>query len=215
MGKFSTVCSSCSSLNCFRLFATPWTVDQASRSFSVSWSLLRFMCIVSVMPSSHPILCHPLLLLPSVFSSIRVFSNELAFRIRWPEYWSLSPSPSSEYSGLISFRVDWFDLLAVQGTLKSLLQHHSSKAMFISVLFTLEVLFWMSDWDGKLGSPCLGSLVLSKSESGERSGRLTSQFLKLDIKASIWELQSPEAAGCLPHPLNLSLILFGLPLDFP
>ena len=145
MGKFSTVCSSCSSLNCFRLFATPWTVDQASRSFSVSWSLLRFMCIVSVMPSSHPILCHPLLLLPSVFSSIRVFSNELAFRIRWPEYWSLSPSPSSEYSGLISFRVDWFDLLAVQGTLKSLLQHHSSKAMFISVLFTLEVLFWMSD----------------------------------------------------------------------
>ena len=138
--------SSCSSLSCVILFATPWTVaHQASRSFSVSWSLLRFMCIESVMPSSHPILCHPLLLLPSVFSSVRVFSNELAFRIRWPEYWSLSPRPSNEYSGLISFRIDWFDILAVQGTLKSLLQHRSSKAMFISVLFTLEVPFWMSD----------------------------------------------------------------------
>ena len=102
------------SLSCVRLFASPWTAaHQASWSFSVSWSLLRFMSIESVMPSSHPILCHPLLLLPSVFSSIRVFSNELALCIRWPEYWSISPNPSNEYSGLISFMIDWFDLLDV------------------------------------------------------------------------------------------------------
>ena len=98
--------------------------------FTVSQSLLRLMSIESVMPSNHLILCHPFLLLPSIFPSIRVFSNESAFRIRWPKYWSFSFSitPSSEYSWLISFRIDWFDLLAVQGTLKSLLQHHSLKA---------------------------------------------------------------------------------------
>ena len=90
-------------------------------------SLLKFMSIELVMPSNHLILCHPLLLLPSIFPSIRVFSNELALCIRWLKYWSFSISPSSEYSGLISHRIDWFDLLAVQGTLKSLLQHHSSK----------------------------------------------------------------------------------------
>ena len=111
--------------------ATPWTAaHQASLSFTVSRSLLKLMSIESVMPSNHLILCYPLLLLPSVFPSIRVFSNESVLCLRWPKYWSFSfnISPSNEYSGLISFRMDWFDLLAILGTLKSLIQHHSSKA---------------------------------------------------------------------------------------
>ena len=114
-----------------RLSATPWTAArQASLSITNSWSPPKLMCIESVMPSSHLILCHPLLLLPSVFPSIRVFSNDSALRIRWPKYWSFSfnISPFKEHPGLISFRMDWLDVLAVQGTLKSLLQHHSSKA---------------------------------------------------------------------------------------
>ena len=127
MHQFSSV----QSLSCVRLFATPRTAAcQASLSIVNSRSLLKLMSIEAVMPSNHLVLCHPLLLLPSVFASIRVFSNESALRIRWPKYWSfsLSISPSNEYSGLISFRMDWLDLLAVQGTLKTLLQHHSSKA---------------------------------------------------------------------------------------
>ena len=110
---------------------TPWPAAcQASLSFTNSRSLLKLMAIESMMPSNHLILCHPLRFLPSVFPSIRVFCHESAFRIRWPKYWSFSfsISPSNEYSGLTSFRIDWLDLLAVQGTLKSLLQHHSSKA---------------------------------------------------------------------------------------
>ena len=109
---------------------TSWTeAHQASLSSTVSWSLLKFMSINSVMLSNHLILCHPLLLLPSIFPSIRVFSNELALRIKWPKYWSFSfrISPSNEYLGLIFFRLDWFDLLSVQETLKSLLQHHRWK----------------------------------------------------------------------------------------
>ena len=112
------------------LFVTPWTAARhASQSITNSRSLLKLMSIKSVMPSNHLILCRPLLLPPSIFPCIRVFSNE-SVRIRWPKNWSfsLSISPSNEYSGLISFRMDWLDLLAVQGTLKSLLQHHSSKA---------------------------------------------------------------------------------------
>ena len=111
------------------LFVTPWTAAcQAFLSITNSWSLLKLMSIELVMPSDHLILCRPLLLLPSFFPSIRVFSNESVLHIRWPKYWSFrfSISPSNEYSRLISFRMDWFDLLAVQGTLKSLLQHHSS-----------------------------------------------------------------------------------------
>ena len=122
------------SLSHVQLFATPWTAAfQASLSFTISQRLLKLMAIESVMPSNHLILCRPLLLLPSVFPSISIFSNESALCIRWPKYWSFSFSirPSNEYSGLISFRIDWFDLFAVQGTLKSLLQHHSSK---VSVL---------------------------------------------------------------------------------
>ena len=114
--------------------ATPWRAGhQASLSITNSWSLLKFMSIESVMPSNHLILCHPLLLPPSIFPSIRVFSNESVLPIRWPKYWSFSfnISPSNEYSGLISFKIDWFDLFAVQGALKSLLQHHSSKASIL------------------------------------------------------------------------------------
>ena len=117
-----------------RFFATPWTAArQGSLSLTISWSFLKLMSIESVMPSNHLILCCPLLLLPSVFPSIRVFSSESALHIRWPKYWSFSfsISPSNEYSGLISFRIDWFDLLVVQGTLNGLHQHHSSKASIL------------------------------------------------------------------------------------
>ena len=111
---------------------TPWTVArQASLSITNSWSLLKLMSIESVMPSKHLILCHPLLFLLSIFPSIRVFPNESVLPIRWPKYWSFSISPSSEYSGLISFRMDWLDLRSVPWTLKSLLQHHSSKASIL------------------------------------------------------------------------------------
>ena len=120
---------------------TPWTAThQASLSINNSQSLLKLMSIESMMPSNHLILCHPLLP-PSIFPSIRVFSNESALRMRWPKYWSFSISPSNEYSGLISFRMDWFDLFAVQGTLKSLLQHHSSKASILwrSAFFIVQL----------------------------------------------------------------------------
>ena len=133
------------SLSCVRLFVTPWTAayqrNKASLFFTISQSLLRLMSIESVMPSNHLILCSPLLLLPSIFPSTRVFSDEFALHIRWPKYWSFSISPSNEYSGLISFRIDWFDLLAVQGTLKSLLQHHSSKAPILhhSAFFMVQL----------------------------------------------------------------------------
>ena len=131
--KFSVV----QSLSHVQLFATPWTTAcQASLSITSSQSLPKLMSIESVMPSNHLILCRPFLLLPSIFPSIRVFSNESGLPIRWPKYWSFSfnISPSNEHLGLISFRMDWLDLLAVQGTLKSLLQHHSSKASVLQLL---------------------------------------------------------------------------------
>ena len=121
------------SLSCVRLFATPWTAAcQASLSFTVSWSLLKLTSTESVMPSNRLILCCPLLLLPSILLSIRVFSSQLALSITWPKYWSFSfsISPSTD-SGLISFRMGWLDLLAVQGTVKRLLQHHSLKASIL------------------------------------------------------------------------------------
>ena len=123
--------SSVQLLSCVQLFVTPWTtVRQASLSITNSWSPPKPVSIKSMMPSNHLILCQPLLLLPSIFPSIRAFSNESAICIRWPKYCSFSfnISPSSEHPGLISFRMDWLDLLTVQGTVKSLLQHHSSKA---------------------------------------------------------------------------------------
>ena len=123
---------------------TPWTAAcQAYLPLTISWSLPKFMSIELVIPSNHLILCHPLLLLPSIFLSIRVFSNESALRIRWPKCWSFSfsISLSNEYSGFLSFRMDWFDLLAVQGTPESLLQHHSSKAsiLWCSVFFIIQL----------------------------------------------------------------------------
>ena len=132
------------SLSHVQLFATPWTAAcQASLSVTNSRSLLKPMSIESVMPSSHLILCCPLLLLPSIFPSIRVFSDESVLHIRWPKYWSFSfsISPSNEHSGLISFRMDWVDLLAVQGTLKSLLQQHSSNAsiQWCSAFFVVQL----------------------------------------------------------------------------
>ena len=130
--------SSVQSLGCVRHIATLWT---AARSSPNSWSLLKLMPIESVMPSNHLILCHPLLLPHSIFPSIRVFSSESILLIKWLKYWSFSFSSSNEYSGLISFRMDWLDLLAVQGTLKSLLQHHSSKASVLrhSAFFIVQL----------------------------------------------------------------------------
>ena len=132
------------SLSHVQLFVTPWTARcQTSLPFTIFQSLLEFMSIELVMPSNHLILCHLLLLLPSIFPCIRVFFNESVLHIRWPKYWSFnfSISPSNEYSGLISFRIDWFDLLAVQGTFKSLLQHHSSKAsiLWCSAFFMVQL----------------------------------------------------------------------------
>ena len=130
------------SFSCVQLFATPWTAArQTSLSFTISQGLLKLMSIESVTPSNHLILCCPLLLLSSIFPSIRVFSSEAVFHIRRPKYWSFSTNPSNEYSGLISFRIDWFDLLEVQGTLKSLLQHHSSKAstLWCSAFFVVQI----------------------------------------------------------------------------
>ena len=131
-------------LSYIQLFVTPCTVArQASLSFTIFQSLLKLMSIESVMPSNHLIFCCPLLLLPSIFPSIRVFSNESVLRIRWPKYWSFSfsISPSNEYSGLISFRMDWFDFFAVQRTLKSLVQYHSSKALVLwcSAFFMVQL----------------------------------------------------------------------------
>ena len=120
------------SLSHVLLFATPWNAAcQASLSFTISWTLLKLMSIELVMPSNRFVLCHPVLLLPSVFPSIRVFSNESALHIRWPQYWNFSLSPSNEYSGLISFGIDWFDLLAVKATLKGLLQYYNSKTSIL------------------------------------------------------------------------------------
>ena len=125
-------------------FSTPWTaVHQTSLSFTISPSLLKLMSVESVMPSNHFILCCPLFLLPSLFPSLKVFSNELVLHIRWPKYWSFSfsISPSNDYLGLISFRINCFDLLAVQGTLKHLLKHHSSKASVLrcSAVFMIQL----------------------------------------------------------------------------
>ena len=150
MASHSIQFSSVQLLSHVRLFATPWTAArQASLSITNSQSLLKLVSIESVMPSNHLILCHPLLLMLSIFPSIRVFSSESVLLIRWPKYWSFSfsISPSNEYSGLISFRMNWLDLLAVQGTLKSLLQHHSSKASILrhSAFFTVPTLTSIHD----------------------------------------------------------------------
>ena len=139
----SVLCiSSVQSLSCVQLFVTPWTAAcQTSLSITNSWSLLKLMSIKSMMPSNHLIFCHPLLLLPSIFPCISIFSNESVLHIMWPKFWSFSISPSNEYSGLISFRMDWLDLPAVQETHKILLQHHSSKASILwhSAFFIVQL----------------------------------------------------------------------------
>ena len=149
-GEDDRAFQSVQSLSPVRLFATPWTAArQASLSITNSQSLLRMMSVEPFMPSTQLILCSPLLLLPSVFPRIRVFSNVLALHIKWPKYWSFtfSINPSNDYSGLTSFRIDWFDLLAVQGTLRSVLQHHSWKTLILNLsLFTDTVWSPICKW---------------------------------------------------------------------
>ena len=185
------------SLSHVQLFATAWTAAcQASLSFNISRSLLKLMSIKSVMPSNHLILCHLLLLLPSVFPSIRVFSNELALHIRWSKYWSLSfsISPSNEYSGVIYFRIDWFFLLAVQGTLKSL-QHHNSKASILhNLAFLIAQLSHQYMTTGKtitLTIPIFVSKIMSLLLI--MLSRFVIAFLPRSKRLLILWLQSPSA----------------------
>ena len=178
--------------------ATPWTaVHQASLSITNSWSPPKPMFIVSVMPSNHLILCHPLLLLPSIFPSIRVFSNDSALCIRWPEYWSFSfnINPSNEHSGLISFRMDSLDLLAVQGTLKSFLQHHSSKASILrcSAFFTVQ-----------LSHPCMTTGKTIALTRWNFFGKVMSLFFNIRSRSKcllISWLQSPSAVILEPRKI--------------
>ena len=179
--------SSVQLVSCVQLFATPWTAThQASLSSTNSWSLLKLMSIESVMPSNHLILCHPLHL-PSIFPSIRVFSNESVLCIRWPKFWSFSfsISPSYEYSGLISFRMDWLDLLAVQGMLKSLLQHHSSKAsiLWCSAFFMVQ-----------LPHPCTTS---------EKTIALTTQIFISKVMSLLFNMLSRLVIAFLPRSKRL------------
>ena len=181
----------------------PWTAaHQASLSFTISWSLLKLMSVKSVMTSNHLILCRLLLLLPSIFPIIRVFSNELALRIRWPKYWSFSfsISPSNEYSGLISFRVHWLDLHAIQGTLKSLLQHHSSKASILrhSAFFMVQLshigkTITLTRWTFVGKVTCLLFNMLS---------RLVIAFLARSKCLLISWLQSPSAVILEPKKIK-------------
>ena len=194
-----------------RLFATPWVaVLQASLTITISRSLLKLISIESVMPSNHIILCHSLLLLPSIFPSIRVFSNESVFHIRWPNDWSFSfnISPSNEYSGLISSRMDWLDLLAVQGTPKSLLQHHSSKASILqcSAFFIVQLSHpYMTT--GKTIALTIQTFVdkvmslLSKMLS-----RLVITFLPRSNRLLISWLQSPSAVILEPPKLKSATV---------
>ena len=146
------------SLSLIQLLAMLWTAaHQASLSFTISWSLLKLMSVESVMPSNHLILCCPLLLLPSIIPSIRVFSNELSLHIRWPKYWSFTISPSNKYSGLISFRIDWSDLLAIQRTPKNLLQRHNLKG---GDLHTHKSCQQPHPWTIAMTPPGLGHTIL-------------------------------------------------------
>ena len=206
--KFSSV----QLLSRVRLFATPWTAArQASLSITNSRSLLKLMSIESVMPPNHLILCRPRLLLPSIFPSIRVFSNESVLHIRWPKEWNFSfnISPSNEYSGLTSFRTDWLDLLAVQGTLKSLLQHHSSKASILWHLafFIVQLLhpymttgktihFTKWTFAGKVKSLLFNMLSM-----------LVITFLPRSKHLLISWLQSPSAVILEPPPKKKSVIV--------
>ena len=197
--------SSVQSLSCVRLFETPWiAARQASLSFTNSWSSLRLMAIESVMPSSRLILGHPLLLLPSIPPSIRIFSNESTLHMRWLKYWSFSFNiiPSKEHPGLISFRMDWLDLLAVQGTLKSLLQRHSSKASILrhSALHSIRQLEFENFKTYHLQQHqkvtytfktnlCMGKIPVHRLED---SILLKCQFTQVSMNFSIILMQTPE-----------------------
>ena len=201
--------SSVQSLSCVKLFATPWIrAHQASLSITNSQSLLKLMSIESVMPSSPLILCCPLLLLPPIPPSIRVFSNESALCIRWPKYWSFSfsISPSNKHPGLISFRMDWLDLLAVQGTLKSLLQHHSSKASIFqcSAFFTVQLSHpYMTT--GKTMALTRGTFVGKvMSLLFNMLCRLVITFLPRSKRLLISWLQSPSAVILEPKTWNIT-----------
>ena len=190
----------------------PWTAaHQASLFFTISRSLLKLMSIESVMPSNHLILCRPLLL-TSVFPTIRVFSNESALHIKWPKYWSsgFSISPSNEYSGLISFRIDWFDILAIQGTLNSLLQHHTSKALSLwhSAFFMFQLSYpYMTT--GKTITLTVWTFVGKvMSLLFNMLSRLVIVFLPRSKHLLVSWLQSPSAV--ILEPKKISLLLFPL-----
>ena len=198
--------------------AVPWTAArQASLSFTISWSLLNLMSIDSVMSSNYLLLCHPLFLLPSVFPSIRVFSNKSALRIRWPKFWNFSFSirPSNEYSGLTSFRMDWLDLLAVQGTLKSLLQHHSSKKSPCDSQIHLAAggpLQWAANPDSQAGERPNAQLHFHPSLHSTRQ-----QTCLLHLPAQLAPGQPLRHAPPLScpalqsHPASAPPLLFSLP----
>ena len=195
-------------LGCVRLFAIPWTAAcQASLSITNSWSLLKLMSMESVMPSNHLILCHSFLFLPSVFPSIGVFSNESVPHIRWPKYWSVSfsISPSNEHSGLISFRMNWLDLLAVQGSLKNLLQHHSPKASILqrSAFFIVQLShpYMTTGKTTGLTRPNFAGNVMSLLFN--MLSRLVIAFLPRCKHLLISWLQSPSAVILEPPPQKI------------
>ena len=212
--------SSVQSLSRVRLFATPWIVAcQASLSITNSWSSLRLTSIESVMPSSHLILCHPLLLLPPMLPSIRVFSNESTHHMRWPKYWSFSfsISPSIEHPGLISFRMDWLDLLAVQGIHKSLLQYHSSKALILrhSAFFTVQLshLYMITGKTIALTRRTLVAKVMSLLLN--MLSRLVITFLPRSKRLLISWLQSLSAVILEPKKVKSNTCFHCFPIYFP
>ena len=218
--QFSLKFSSVQSLSRVRLFETPWIpARQNSLSITNSRSSLRFTSIESVMPSNHLILCRPLLLAPSIFPSIGVFSNESVLHIRWPKYWnfSFSISPSKEYSELISFRMDWLDLLAVQGTLKSLLQHHSSKAAILqhSAFFTVQLSYaYMTT--GKTIALTRRTLVGKiMSLLLKMLSRLVITFLPRSKRLLISWLQPPSAVILKPKKIKFCQCFHCLPIYLP
>ena len=206
ISHFSFSSFSVQSLSRVRLLVTPWTsARQASLFITNAWSPLKHMSIELVMPSNHLIIGCPLLLLPSNFPSIRVFSNESAFHIRWPKYWSFSfsISPSNEYSGLISFRQDWLDLLAVQGTLKSLLQQHSSKASILrhSAFFIVQLSYPYMTTGKNIALTRQTFIDKLMSLFFNMLSRLVITFLPRSKRLSISWLQSPSAVIVEPRKI--------------
>ena len=208
------------SLSHVQLFVTPWTAArQASLSFTISWSSLKLISIELVMPSNHQILCCSLLFLPSIFPSIKVFSNESALWIRWPKYWGFSFNPSNEYSGLISFRIDWFDLLAVQGTLKSLLQYHSSKASVLlhSIFFMVQLSYPYMTTRKTIALNIQIFVGKTLSLLFNILSKLVIAFLPRNMRLLISWLQSPSAVilELLPPTKNVSHCFHCFPIYLP